>query len=368
LINFVSNLPPDLKSGGFSAMNTAAHEALRALTTIHYVGPINPPTNFRQRVVSKLLRALGSQGNFFAFSRERLKTIAKEVDLRCSLDARFDFFHGFTPWIMTKPTRPYVAWSDCTFRDYIDVYHRRQLFRSTDLERIEQAEATWLRDAHSIGFSNAWAAQRAVSHYQLDMSRVHVVGNFGQVEAPAGDEYAGAKQFAFVSTDFDAKGGPTVMSAIRKLRRRHSDGSLIIVGAQPPNESYEPGVTVTGFLRKEVSDEYALFRGVLAGARALVHPTKSDISPLIIIEAGYFGCPTIAPNRFAVPELVDDGVTGILLDDVSATAVADAMVWMLENESSYQKMRRHARARAASHYSRAGFESKMQALVAPLMA
>jgi hypothetical protein len=43
------------------------------------------------------------------------------------------------------------------------------------------------------------------------------------------------------------------------------------------------------------------------------------------------------------------------------------MAWMLENESSYQKMRRRVRARAASHYSRAAFDSKMQALVAPLV-
>src|SRR5262249_9956347 len=199
-------------------MNAAAHEALRKLATIHYVGPINPPTIFGQKVVSKLLRTLGSRGNFFTFSRKRLEVIAEEVALRSSPDARFDFFHGFTPWILTKPRRPYVAWSDCTFRDYIDIYHRRQLFQSADLERIEQAEATWLRDAHYIGFSNAWAAQRAVSHYQLDMSRVHIVGNFGEIEAPEGDDYAGGKQFAFVSTDFDAKGGPIVLSAIRKLR------------------------------------------------------------------------------------------------------------------------------------------------------
>jgi glycosyltransferase involved in cell wall biosynthesis len=368
LINFVSNLPRDLRSGGFSAMNAAAQEALRKLATIHYVGPINPSIILRQKIVSKLLRTLGSQGDFVAFSKERLETIAEEVDLRCSPEARFDFFHGFTPWILTKPPRPYVAWSDCTFRDYIDVYHQRQLFQPADLERIEQGEAIWLRDAQCIGFSNAWGAQRAVDHYRLDVSRVHVVGSFGEIEMPARDQYTGAKQFAFVSTDFDAKGGPAVMSAIRKLRRRHADASLIIVGAQPTNGLNQPGVTVAGYLRKEVPDEYALFRRVLAGARALVHPTKSDISPLIVIEAGYFGCPVISANRFAVPEMVEHGVSGVLLDDLSATTVADAMVWMLENESSYQEMRRHARTRAANLFSKAAFESKIQALVAPLMA
>jgi glycosyltransferase involved in cell wall biosynthesis len=349
-------------------MNAAAHDALRKVDTIRYIGPVNPPTIFKQKAVSKLLRTLGSQGNFFTFSRERLEAIAEEVHLRCSTEARFDFFHGFTPWILTRLPRPYVAWSDCTFHDYINIYHRRELFRTVDLERIEQAEAAWLGDARYVGFSNGWAAQRAVNHYGLDASRVHVVGNFGEIEMPAADEYAGAKQFAFVSTDFDAKGGPAVLSAFRKLRKRHANASLIIVGAHPPSGSKEPGVTVAGYLRKEVPEEYALFREILASARALVHPTNSDISPLIIIEAGFFGCPAIAPNRFAIPELVDNGLTGILLDDVSTGAVAEAMCWMLDNESRYQEMRRRARAKARSQYSKTAFASEMYTLVAPLMA
>ena len=79
-------------------MNAAAHEALRKLVPIHYVGPINPPIIIRQKIVSKLLRTLGSQGDFFAFSRERLEAIAEEVSLGCSTEAAFDFFHLQKYW------------------------------------------------------------------------------------------------------------------------------------------------------------------------------------------------------------------------------------------------------------------------------
>jgi len=367
LINFISNLPRDLRSGGFSALNAAAYEALRKLDTINYIGPIDPPVIFQQQAASKLLRLLGAQGSFFTFSEERLEAIAEEVQLRCSQDARFDFFHGFTSWILTRPPRPYAAWSDCTFRDYVDIYHRRELFRPADLERIEQAEAAWLRQACFVAFSNGWAARRAMSHYTLDASRVHVVGNFGEFEMPAADEYTGARQFAFVSTDFGAKGGPTVLSAFRKLRQRYANASLAIVGPHPPGVAKESGIVLTGYLRKEVPEEYERFRRILAGARALVHPTKSDISPLIIIEAGYFGCPAITSRQFAIPELVDHEVTGMLLNDVSAVAVSDAMNWMLEHEARYWTMRAAVRAKAARQYSKATFESLMHALVAPLM-
>jgi glycosyltransferase involved in cell wall biosynthesis len=367
LINFVSNLPHQLRSGGFSAMNAAAYEALRGLDDIHYVGPIDPPMLFREKAASRLMRTLGLQGSFFAFSNNRLERIAREVCERRSGTARFEFFHGFTPWILTRPSCPYAAWSDCTFHDYIDVYHQRDLFQPADLARIEYAEAAWLRGAHCVGFSSRWAARRAMSHYALDPSRVDVVGNFGEIDVPVDDEYAGGKQFTFVSTDFDAKGGPTVLSAFFQLRRRHPDARLVVVGAKPRGRVKETGVAVAGFLRKEVPEEYAAFRKILGATRALVHPTNSDISPLIIIEAGLFGCPAIASNRFAIPELVDHGASGILLDEVSPSAVADAMIWMLENEVQYRQMRRQARAKTASQYSKTAFDQRMQALVAPLM-
>jgi glycosyltransferase involved in cell wall biosynthesis len=363
LINFISNLPDDVRSGGFSAMNAAAHQALSKMSAIHYVGPVNPPPISWQNAVSKLLRTIGSRGNFFFFSRERLKMIAEEVCVRCLANARLDFFHGFTPWIMTKPPRPYVAWSDCTFYDYIDIYHHRNLFRPTDLDRIEQAEAAWLNKARCVAFSSNWGAERAIKHYGLCGPRVRSVGSFGEVEMPETDRFAGAKQFVFVSTDFNAKGGRTVLSAFRKVWRAHPDATLVIVGATPTESVNEAGVIVAGFLRKEVPEQDARLREILSQSLAIVHPTESDIAPLVLIEAAYFGCPAIASRRFAIPELVDHGATGLLLDEDSTDAVADAMSWMLMHASEYRMMRKRARVKAREQNSKAAFEQRMQALI-----
>ncbi len=134
MINFISNLPHDLRSGGFSAMNAAALAALRTAHDVQYTGPINPRVVTWQKAVSKALRVAGAPGDFYFFSRRRLNTIAREVEAQCGGEATLDFFHGFTPWIHTKPGRPYIAWSDCTFHDYIDIFHRRGTFRTSDLE------------------------------------------------------------------------------------------------------------------------------------------------------------------------------------------------------------------------------------------
>lgn len=364
MINFVSNLPRNLRSGGFSGLNAAAFAAIRKMEDVNYAGPIDPPVLLSQKVRSKLLRMAGSRGDFFYFSQQRLEAIADAVRARCRPEARFDFFHGFTPWVLTRPPRPYIAWSDCSFSDYIDVYHRREQFRHEDLERIEHAEAAWLKNACGVFFTSDWAAQRAVRRYVLDASRVGVVGIFGEIAVPARDAYAGAKEFAFISTNFEAKGGPVVLAALREVRKRHPDASLVVVGDQPRAITSEPGVQFTGFLRKEFPDENRRLQYILGRARALVHPTKSDIAPLLIVEAGYFGCPVISSKRFAIPELVDDRRTGLLLDDPSqVNAVVGAMSWMLEHEDEYQRMREAVWDKAHQQHAKQQFEERLIARV-----
>jgi glycosyltransferase involved in cell wall biosynthesis len=369
VINFISNLPHNLRSGGFSAMNAAALAALRTVHDVHYTGPINPRVVTWQKAMSKALRVAGAPGDFYFFSRRRLSTIAREVEAQCARGATLDFFHGFTPWILTRPRRPYIAWSDCTFRDYVTIFHHRAHFRAGDLERIEHAEAAWLTHADRVLFTSNWAAERAVNDYRLDPARVCAVGIFGEVDMPARDLYADGKAFAFISTDFAAKGGGTVLAAFREVRKRHPDATLVVVGDSPPVGAAEPGLTVAGFLRKEVPEENARFLQILGSARALVNATRSDISPLLVVEAGYFGCPVISSRRFAIPELVDHGRTGLLLDDSSRVEdVAGAMAWMLEQEHAYLQMREAAWAKAHADHSRRRFEQRLLASVSGVVA
>lgn len=342
-------------------MNAAAFSAISKCESSHYIGPVNPPVVMRQKVWSKLCRIAGAQGSFFFFSEGRLKRIADEVHSKCQADARLDFFHGFTPWILTRPQRSYIAWSDCTFRDYVNIFHRREQFRRDDLERIEQSEAAWLKNASRVLFTSQWAAERAVRDYSLNADRVGSVGIFGEIDLPVRDAYTGGREFAFVSTNFEAKGGRTVLAAFREVRKRHPDARLIIVGDRPSDASPEPGVTSTGFLRKEIPVEYRRFQQILSGARALVNATRCDICPVLFIEAGYVGCPVISTNKFAIPEIVDHGHTGLLLDDsAQPSALAGAMTWMLEHTNEYRQMREAAWVKARAQHSKKQFEDRLQ--------
>jgi len=190
--------------------------------------------------------------------------------------------------------------------------------------------------------------------------RVGVVGIFGEVEPPDVDVYAGAARFTFVSTDFEAKGGPVVLAAFRQLRAKHPGAELTIVGA-PPSAPAEPGVEHVGYLRKEVAEEHRRFREILATSLAVVHPTRSDIAPLLLVEAGLFGCPAVASRAFAIPELVTDGETGLLLDaPPDPDRVAAAMQWLLGHRFD---LRRSAWRQARAAHGKDAFEARLLAHV-----
>jgi len=90
---------------------------------------------------------------------------------------------------------------------------------------------------------------------------------------------------------------------------------------------------------------------LLAQAFLLVHPTREDTSPLVVTEAAYFGCPAISVNQFALPELVVDGATGLLLEPpVTAEQLAAAIECLLTDRTRYLEMRRQARVYAMENY------------------
>jgi glycosyltransferase involved in cell wall biosynthesis len=364
LIAYVSNLPKDLRSGGFAAMNVAAYTTLTEVEPTGYFGPVSPDVILWDRCLSKLRRMVGLQGNFPSFSANRLLAISRQLQAAWSHGARLAFFHGFTPWILFRPNMPYVTWSDCTFRDYINIFHRPGMFRPADIARIEDTEADWLKASEHVVFTSAWAARRAVLDYGLPAHKVSSVGIFGELEPSHGDSYAGGRHFVFVSTDFEAKGGIVALAAFRRVRQQHPDASLVVVGTPPRVPTPEPGVTYTGFLRKESSEEYRTFVQILGNARALVHPTNADICPVLLVEAAYLGCPVISVRKFAIPEVVCDGQTGLLLSDpMDPEAVALAMCWMLEDDGKYMTMRAAARENAELRHSKACFRSRLSGVV-----
>ena len=75
-----------------------------------------------------------------------------------------------------------------------------------------------------------------------------------------------------------------------------------------------------------------------------------DISPNALIEAMAMGLPVISTQLSAIPEIVEHGVSGVLVPPNDANALADAMRQLMENEPLRRALGVRARERVAARY------------------
>lgn len=368
-INFVTNVPRHEGSGGFSGMSRAAWEVLSRRHDVTSIGPINPTPFLAQHIYSKCQELVGVKRNFFFLSEARLNRIRRQTEKQLAKNpADLDFFHGFTPWVQVRPARPYVAWSDCTFSQYMDTFHDRSKFSKDSLSRIIEKEVAWLQRANAVWFRSHYAAEGAIKEYGLPRDRVFVVGNYGRIEPPERDRYSGGKDLLFISTDFEKKGGALVAKAVERILPNHPGVRLVIIGDRPPRSIRRKDyVQYESFLRKEVPAELEKMKRWLGCARILVHPTQADTNPMVIIEAGYHGCPCIASSVFAIPEIVQDGMSGVLLKHHgSIEEIATSISKLLADRESYTRMRGNVWQWTRKEYSRERFELRFAELLAAI--
>jgi glycosyltransferase involved in cell wall biosynthesis len=125
-----------------------------------------------------------------------------------------------------------------------------------------------------------------------------------------------------------------------------------------------------GFLLQYTADRngaHTLFRlppnsaclGRLAGkdlvrayqeADALLFPSRLEGLPLVPLEAMACGLPVIAAKTSSLPELVEDGVTGVLCPQDDVAAFAAQIGRLAENPAAWCAMRQTARQRATSRF------------------
>jgi glycosyltransferase involved in cell wall biosynthesis len=347
-INFISNLDLVNVSGGGNSVNVATYQQLCNYYEVNFVGPIKVPFDHKAKLWSNLQGALKVKRNYHFYSNRRLEQLAQRVrEGLAASEAPAHFFHGITSWIAFESTAPYYAYSDACFATYVEVFNNKDEFSPKDLQRIYDLEMKWIQKARRIFFRSRWALEETVKQYGIGSDNLHVVGLGGFIQIPDQDHYQGEKSFVFISKEFVPKGGLLCLQAFKNLSARFPGIRLKIIGDAPPEEELNGWDTIEylGFLHKENPEEFSTYCDTIAHAFALIHPTSKDTNALVITEAGYYGCPSIASHNFAIPEFIRDGQTGLLLNvPLQVSDLETKMEHLLQlPDSEYLSMRQQVR-------------------------
>lgn len=101
---------------------------------------------------------------------------------------------------------------------------------------------------------------------------------------------------------------------------------LIALGSEAPGEGALPGVRYVPFVR-EASDVARYYHA----ADVYAHPALAESFGLSIVEAMACGLPVVATNVGGIPEVVADGLTGVLVPPRDAPAMSRALERLLRD-------------------------------------
>jgi len=273
--------------------------------------------------------------------------------LREAAEARLHLVHhlnNVVPWLRNRPSA-------------LTIHDLRPLALP---ETVGRAQGAYLRAR--LGPSVRWASvvttpsafvrETVIDHLGADPDRVRVVSAplfLADAERSAASRAttwtsAGARHFLYPAITNPHKNHRTLLEAFAKVVAVRDDAVLTLTGAPGPAEGAVKSAiealglsnTVRRLGRVSAEQLDALFRDAVA----LVYPSIYEGFGLPLAEAMAMGCPVIASDRTALPEVVGDA--GILLDPDDVDGWAEAMLRLLDDESLRARLIAAGRERARS--------------------
>ena len=217
------------------------------------------------------------------------------------------------------------------------------------LDAFEQAERQSLDGVAHVFTFGAYVRDNLISHYGLAPDRVTAVGSgMGAIQP-----WHEAKNFAqprllFVAKHlFQAKGGVLLLEAFRIARKRRRDLALTIVG-DPRSRAFVPDVAGIEFRDHLPWDE---LQRLYRDATLLVQPMLNDPWGQVYLEAMISRTPVMGLARNGLPELVDGGRHGFLVDRADPESLAEAILSALSDPHRLESMAERAQAYVLATHS-----------------
>lgn len=261
---------------------------------------------------------------------------------------------------------PIIYFSDATFKAATQTHRGFQRLSPRTAAAADAHERASIAKARVALFASQWALDSARRDYGADPARSQLLHLGANLPEPPSEEEArprglpmasaprpvnGASRDAelkllFVGVNWEGKGGPVALAALRALRARGVNATLTVVGCEPPAGTPRDGLTVIPFLDKSKAADRARFAQLWREAQLFVLPTRFEAAGIVFIEAGAYGLPSLGTDVGGVPSYVQHDETGLLLPlDADGSAWADAIQALVADPARYARYARAARAR-----------------------
>jgi glycosyltransferase involved in cell wall biosynthesis len=283
----------------------------------------NRPMDFGDTPVHELPRTLGSHYAYATFAPRYFEWLGLDL-------VHFPFLYAPYFWTGSRVAR-IVTIHGSARQDM--PYEMRKRFGFGKHGRMIRALAQY---DQVIAVSES-ARREAIEYYRLDPGRVQVVPDaIGNQFSPAPPNAPLLAQYKVRSpyilslcTLRPKKNVATTVDAFAELRRRGAPHTLVLVGDKAPGYTeVDERIAAHGLGDAVVQTGFVPAAAVPAfyqAADLLVFPSFHEGFGLPVAEAMACGCPVVASNAYAIPEVAGDAA--LLVDDPKDAAGFAASAW-----------------------------------------
>lgn len=173
-----------------------------------------------------------------------------------------------------------------------------------------------------------------INQYHIQSQKVKCVYAGCNIPVPPPEDINTQKYFnkniLFVGLDWERKGGPLLVQAFQIVLEKHPDATLTIVGASPEvqlRNCHVIGPVSLGEVQKYYEK-----------ASVFCMPTLLEPLGIVFLEAMSHRLPVIATNIGAIPEFVNDGITGFLVPPNDVNSIAERICILLDDPAKCQSI------------------------------
>lgn len=288
------------------------------------------PDKIRYKI--KIREAVAGKLHNPNFRRYEIKFVSKLLDRYLSDMSEEDVIIQYLEYITKQVSSTY------TYQDLsLDFLYRMRIehdsmekytpvgswIRTSEIKKRKKEADKLYKKCAGIFTMSQWLAKDLIENTRVDSDKVHPVGGGCNIDVAKIDHSKKlGTRFLFVGKDFERKNGKLVCDAFSIFSRKYPEVELYIIGPKAcPEIQMCPNIHFEG---KKTYQELVHYYNM---CDYFVMPSKFEAYGLVFAEALCFGLPCIGANRFAMPEFIQDGQNGFLLNDIES---ADELSLLME--------------------------------------
>jgi len=242
------------------------------------------------------------------------------------------------------PQVPHFVYTDHTHLANLNYtnFNTKKLFSQKWIElekRIyNNATSTFVRSTN--------IQQSLIEQYQYPSERAICVyaGNNIDIKSVIGQPKTYTNEnILYVGIDWKRKGGPELVNAFKLILVQYPNASLTIVGANPKIDI--PNCTVISKIPPEKVAQY------YEKATIFCMPTHVEPFGIVFLEAMQARLPIVGTRVGAIPDFVEDGWNGFLVEPGDVQGLAEALMKLLNSPDQRRKFGERGFALAKERYS-----------------